>query len=54
MISPYALNMLRIPVNMHNVSTEKVYRPHCWAAFGTGGAEAADYLACRTYGPMYG
>ncbi len=47
-------SMLRIPVNMHNVSTEKVYRPHCWAAFGTGGAEAADYLACRTYGPMYG
>ncbi len=47
-------SMLRIPVNMHNVPAEKVYRPHCWAAFGTGGAEAADYLACRTYGPMYG
>lgn len=47
-------SMLRIPVNMHNVPAEKVYRPHCWAAFGTGGAEAADYHACRTYGPMYG
>ena len=45
--------MLRIPVNMHNVPADKVYRPHCWAAYGTQDTEAADYRACRTYGPLY-
>ena len=47
-------SMLRIPVNMHNVPAEKVYRPHAWAAYGTQDMEAADYRACKTYGPMYG
>ncbi len=46
-------SMLRIPVNMHNVGDEMVYRPHCWAAFGTEGLEAADYRACGVYGPVY-
>ena len=46
-------SMLRIPVNMHNVPEENVYRPHCWAAYGTQDAEAADYRACQTYGPLY-
>lgn len=46
-------SMLRIPVTMHNVSAEKVYRPHSWAAFGTEDKEAADYKACATYGPIY-
>ncbi len=46
-------SMLRIPVTMHNVPAEKVYRPHCWASFGTTDAEAADYAACKKYGPMY-
>lgn len=46
--------MLRIPVSMHNVPAEKVYRPHCWAAYGTQDPEAADYRACATYGPIYG
>ena len=45
--------MLRIPVTMHNVPEDKVYRPHCWAAFGTQDAQAADYAACKHYGPMY-
>lgn len=45
--------MLRIPVNMHNVPADKVYRPHCWAAFGTDDLQAADYQACETYGPLY-
>lgn len=45
--------MLRIPVNMHNVAPDKVYRPHCWSAFGTQDPEAADYRACQTYGPAY-
>ena len=46
-------SMLRIPVTMHNVSDEKVYRPHAWAAFGTEDKQAADYSACEKYGPMY-
>ena len=47
-------SMLRIPVNMHNVPREAVFRPHCWAAFGTEDAQAADYAACKAYGPLYG
>lgn len=46
-------SMLRIPVNMHNVPADQIYRPHCWAAFGTQDAQAADYAACKHYGPMY-
>ncbi len=47
-------SMLRIPVTMHNVPEEQVYRPHAWASFGTESLEAADYAACKHYGPMYG
>jgi len=47
-------SMLRIPVTMHNVPEEKVYRPHSWAAFGTQDTQAADYAACKHYGPLYG
>ena len=46
-------SMLRIPVAMHNVPKEKVYRPHAWAAFGTQDTQAADYAACKHYGPLY-
>ena len=46
-------SMLRIPVAMHNVPQEKVYRPHAWAAFGTQDTQAADYAACKHYGPLY-
>ncbi len=46
-------SMLRIPVNMHNVDDDKIFRPHSWAAFGTEDAQAADYRACQTYGPLY-
>jgi L-fucose isomerase len=47
-------SMLRIPVSMHNVSPERIFRPHSWAAFGTESAEGADYRACEVYGPLYG
>ncbi|MCL2106185.1 MAG: L-fucose isomerase [Oscillospiraceae bacterium] len=47
-------SMLRIPVSMHNVPGEKLFRPHAWAAFGTENLEAADYRACAAYGPLYG
>ena len=46
-------SMLRIPVNMHNVDEGKIFRPHCWASFGTDDIQAADYSACKTYGPLY-
>ena len=45
--------MLRIPVYMHNVAAEKVFRPSSWAAFGTADLEGADYRACANFGPLY-
>ncbi len=47
-------SMLRIPVNMHNVPADRIFRPHSWAAFGTEDSQSADYRACQTYGPIYG
>jgi L-fucose isomerase len=46
-------SMLRIPVSMHNVSSERIFRPAVWSAFGTDDLESADYRACAAYGPMY-
>ena len=46
-------SMLRIPVNMHNVPDEKIFRPHSWSGFGTEDKESADYRACAEYGPIY-
>jgi len=46
-------SMLRIPVSLHNVAKERIFRPHSWAAFGTEGLESADYRACANYGPLY-
>lgn len=45
-------SILRIPVCMHNVSDDDIYRPAAWAAFGMD-KESADYRACQTYGPLY-
>lgn len=45
-------SMLRIPVSMHNVDKEDVFRPAVWSAFGMD-KEGADYRACQTYGPLY-
>lgn len=45
--------MLRIPVYMHNVSRERVFRPSTWHAFGTADLEAADFRACQNFGPLY-
>jgi L-fucose isomerase len=46
-------SMLRIPVCMHNVDEDKIYRPSAWSAHGMD-SEGADYRACSTYGPLYG
>ena len=45
-------SMLRIPVCMHNVDEEKIYRPSSWGAFGMD-KEGQDYRACAAYGPLY-
>jgi len=45
---------LRIPVYMHNVPEEKIFRPSAWAAFGTEDATSADFRACANFGPLYG
>lgn len=46
--------MLRIPVCMHNVSEDRIFRPSTWNAFGTKDREGADYRACENFGPLYG
>jgi L-fucose isomerase len=46
-------SMLRIPVYMHNVEEERVFRPSAWRAFGTADLEGADFRACKAYGPLY-
>lgn len=45
-------SMLRIPVSMHNVPEEKVFRPSAWNLFGMD-KEGQDYRACQNYGPLY-
>ena len=46
-------SMLRIPVSLHNVPEEEIYRPHAWSSFGTKEPESADYRACAHYKPLY-
>ncbi len=46
--------MLRIPVYMHNVPEERLFRPHAWTAFGAQDPQGADFRACRNFGPLYG
>lgn len=45
-------SILRIPVAMHNVEEEKIFRPAAWNAFGMD-KEGQDYRACETYGPLF-
>lgn len=45
-------SMLRIPVCMHNIDPDKIFRPSSWVAHGME-AEGSDYRACSNYGPLY-
>ena len=45
-------SMLRIPVCMHNVPEDKIFRPAAWNAFGMD-KEGADYRACQNFGPLF-
>ena len=47
-------SLLRIPVSMHNVPDDKVFRPSTWGLFGALEPQAADYRACANFGPLYG
>jgi L-fucose/D-arabinose isomerase len=44
---------LRIPVYMHNIPEENIFRPSSWNAFGTADREGADFRACANFGPLY-
>jgi L-fucose isomerase len=46
--------MLRIPVDMHNVPEEHLFRPTAWHRFGSGmDSVGADFRSCANYGPLY-
>jgi L-fucose isomerase len=45
-------SMLRIPVAMHNVPDDKIFRPSAWSSFGMH-PEGSDYRACSNFGPLY-
>jgi L-fucose isomerase len=47
-------SILRIPVDMHNVEPDRVFRPAVWSRFGSLEPQAADFRACQTFGPLYG
>jgi len=47
-------SVLRIPVTMHNIPEEKIFRPSAWNAFGIQDPMGADYRACANFGPLYG
>ncbi|MCC6167299.1 MAG: L-fucose isomerase [Caldilineaceae bacterium] len=46
-------SMLRIPVYMHNVAEETIFRPSAWAEFGANEPMGADFRACANFGPVY-
>jgi L-fucose isomerase len=46
-------SMLRIPVAMHNVPEQNIFRPSAWGAFGSMDVQGADFRACASYGPLY-
>lgn len=46
-------SMLRIPVYMHNVAEERIFRPSAWTAFGAADLQGADFRACANFGPVY-
>jgi L-fucose isomerase len=47
-------SMLRIPVCMHNVGEQNIYRPSAWTAFGANDPQGADFRACANFGSIYG
>lgn len=46
-------SILRIPVSMHNVPEDKIFRPSAWGLHGLRDLEGADFRACKNFGPLY-
>lgn len=46
-------SMLRIPVSMHNVQNERIFRPSAWSSLGGKGSKDADFRVCNDFGPLY-
>ena len=46
-------SILRIPVTMHNVPEDKIFRASTWKAFGDPKQDYVDLEACRHLGPLY-
>lgn len=46
-------SMLRIPVSLHNIENNRIFRPHVWASYGQDQTHIADILACQDLGPLY-
>ncbi|MDU2851847.1 MAG: L-fucose isomerase, partial [Clostridium sp.] len=46
-------SMLRIPVTLHNVPRERIFRPNIFEGAGTKALETADFEICRLLGPLY-
>lgn len=46
-------SMLRIPVSLHNLSDQELFRPDVWRQFGADDPTGADYRACAAFGPLY-
>ena len=51
-LPPQVASILRIPVCMHNMEDQEIFRPGSWNAFGMD-KEGSDYRACKNYGPVY-
>jgi len=47
-------SILRIPVAMHNLPEEALFRPSAWGMFGAMDPQGADFRACANFGPIYG
>lgn len=47
-------SMLRIPVSIHNVPEDRIFRPSAWTAFGAMDPQGADFRACANFGPLHG
>jgi L-fucose isomerase len=47
-------SLLRIPVFMHNLPEDRVFRPSAWASFGAHDLQGGDFRACTNFGPLYG
>lgn len=46
-------SMLRIPVSLHNIEEDRIYRPTMWSHYGLSEPIGADFRACEILGPLY-